>query len=75
MEKNGHAQSLPKIDGKWDESLTASMPDGSKQLIWKVNPPAADPTRWDLPHYLDLAIASLVLWCADPSMTDTPVLI
>ncbi len=45
IEKNGNVLDLPKIEGKWDESLTATMSDGSKQVIWKTNPPAADPTR------------------------------
>lgn len=48
VEKNGNVLDLPKIEGKWDESLTATMPDGSKQLIWKTNPPATDPTRCPL---------------------------
>ena len=47
MERNQVVLDAPRIEGKWDESLTAIMPDGSKQLIWKVNPPAADPTRYD----------------------------
>ena len=46
IEKNGQVQSLPRVEGKWDESLTAFLPDGSKDVIWKVNPPAADPTRY-----------------------------
>ena len=45
IEKNGNVLDLPKIEGKWDESLTAIMSDGSKQVIWKTNPPAGDPTR------------------------------
>ena len=45
LEKNRTAVELPRIEGKWDESLTAFMPDGSQQLIWKTSPPAKDPTR------------------------------
>ena len=69
VEKNGNVLDLPKIEGKWDESLTATMPDGSKQLIWKTNPPATDPTRcpliaFDQEHIQCLHIAQ------PPSMLD-----
>lgn len=45
LEKNHEVLDFPRIEGKWDESLTATMPDGSRRVIWKTSPPAADPTR------------------------------
>ena len=50
IEKGQTVLDLPRIEGKWDESLTAFMPDGSKQLIWKTSAPAKDPTRHRPPH-------------------------
>ena len=34
-----------KLAGKWDRELITHMPDGSSRLLWRVNPPAADPSR------------------------------
>ena len=44
FEKNG--QALPHtVSGKWDHSLDAHMPDGTKQHIWTIHSPPPDPTR------------------------------
>ena len=45
FEKNGHALDHPTISGKWDETLTATMPDGSQKVLWQINPPAKQQTR------------------------------
>lgn len=45
VEKGHQILELPRIDGKWDESLTVTNCDGSRQTLWQINPPAADPTR------------------------------
>jgi hypothetical protein len=45
VEKGGHTLGKPHVEGKWDESLTATWADGTQELIWKKNPPPADPTR------------------------------
>ena len=46
FERDG--QKLPHtLTGKWDTSLEASMPDGTKQTIWHVHPLPADSSRSD----------------------------
>ena len=56
IEKGHVTLDFPKIDGKWDEGLTATYKGGTKQLIWKVNPPARDPTRC----ILELCIGNVI---------------
>jgi hypothetical protein len=45
VEKDGVALKGVKLHGKWDRELHADLPDGSSRLLWRVNPPAADPSR------------------------------
>ena len=45
FEKDG--QKLPhNLTGKWDTSLEATMPDGTKQRIWTIHPMPAETTRY-----------------------------
>ncbi|KAK9916628.1 hypothetical protein WJX75_005072 [Coccomyxa subellipsoidea] len=46
VEKDGVALKGVKLRGKWDRELHADLPDGSSRLLWRVNPPAADPSRY-----------------------------
>ena len=34
-----------RLAGKWDHEIVAHMPDGSSRVLWRVHPPAADPSR------------------------------
>lgn len=45
VEKNGVAIKGVNLRGKWDRELHVHLPDGSARLLWRVNPPAADPSR------------------------------
>ncbi|KAK9809121.1 hypothetical protein WJX72_009685 [[Myrmecia] bisecta] len=48
LDINNERLPKPEIYGKWDEALYADMPDGSQQLLWKINPPPEEPTRYNL---------------------------
>lgn len=45
QEPDGKAMKGMKLSGKWDQELRAHLPDGSQRILWRVNPPAADPSR------------------------------
>jgi hypothetical protein len=45
VEKAGQPLKGVKLKGKWDAELVAEMPNGSVRQLWKVNAPAADPSR------------------------------
>ncbi|BDA41111.1 Oxysterol-binding protein-related protein 1B [Coccomyxa sp. Obi] len=46
VEKGGQLMKGVKLRGKWDSELHADLPDSSSRLLWRVNPPAADPSRY-----------------------------
>lgn len=46
VEKSGQVMKGVKLRGKWDSELHADLPDGSSRLLWRINPPAADPSRY-----------------------------
>ena len=45
LERNGSKLDAPRIQGKWDDAMYAEMADGSQQLLWKISPMPANPTR------------------------------
>ena len=46
LQQDGHAVKGVKLAGRWDEELRVTTPDGSERLLWRVNPPAVDPSRY-----------------------------
>ena len=55
LQQDGKAVKGIKLSGKWDEELRVTMPDGSERLLWRVSPPAADPSRYMPLHTLGTA--------------------
>lgn len=45
VDTNGVVMKDVAIQGTWDEALYATMPDGSKRVMWKNKPFPADPSR------------------------------
>ena len=45
LQADGQPLTGLKLAGKWDRELSVQLPDGSSRLLWRVNPPAADPSR------------------------------
>lgn len=44
-QQSGERIAFPTLVGKWDEAMTAVLADGSSRVLWKKEPPPADPTR------------------------------
>ena len=44
-QQSGERIAFPSIVGKWDDSMTAVLADGTSRLLWQKAPPPPDPTR------------------------------
>lgn len=45
LERDGVKLDAPRVQGKWDDAMYAELADGSQQLLWKISPMPANPTR------------------------------
>uniref|UniRef100_A0A1D1ZMT1 PH domain-containing protein n=1 Tax=Auxenochlorella protothecoides TaxID=3075 RepID=A0A1D1ZMT1_AUXPR len=48
LERGDERLDRPILHGHWDSSLHADLEDGSQVLLWRKNPPAKEPTRYNL---------------------------
>ncbi len=44
-QQSGERIAFPSVVGKWDDSMTAVLADGTSRLLWKKADPPTDPTR------------------------------
>ncbi|KAK2078356.1 hypothetical protein QBZ16_003196 [Prototheca wickerhamii] len=51
IERGAEKFDRPTLQGHWDDALEAELEDGSRVELWRRNPPARSPTRYNLTAY------------------------